>query len=250
MRMKTEFRGDIPKREPTPTADASLIPRFDLHAIRYGEYISNDLKQMSAYTEKQCSACVYDHKCCNMIVQVTPAEVAGILQWLETKLGGNVMGLVASIRLRSTMLREHFKKFEPKHQALAVSSWFAKGIKCVFYDKDQKKCGIYQVRPLRCRMTFGAGDCSNGDAIRTIAEADRVTQVRVERYMIHPQPKRNLMELTTAIEVMCQTGSNAYIALDYFREDPKNIDPKLMLFGIDGDEAPRLTTKEISYGHS
>ena len=56
-------------------------PRFDLHAMRYGRIVSNDLP--SPYSEAQCAACAYGHRCCDMVILVTPAEVAGILQWLD-----------------------------------------------------------------------------------------------------------------------------------------------------------------------
>ena len=210
-------------------------PRFDLHAMRYGRIVSNDLP--SPYSEAQCAACAYGHRCCDMVILVTPAEVAGILQWLEATLKGNVMGLIRTIKLRASVLREHFNAFGALGKVMdhtqqgALDAWFAKGLKCVFYDKDRKRCGIYPVRPLACRKTYGSGLCSNGDGVKGFRESDEVTLERVRRYYFHPKPAYNLVELTTLVEKMLQPDFKAWIDLDFFSLNPDALTDREMMFG-------------------
>lgn len=207
--------------------------RFDLHAIRYGEVISTDIKT-THYNEDQCVECPHEHLCCDQVVVATPMEAAGILQWLSRNLK-DVPASARAIQLRGRIMVEHFKNYPKPSDAIA--GWFAKRIKCVFYDTESRRCEIYPVRPAACRGVFGVGDCEGDEknkGIQTLLPPPEVLSARVERYKIHPEANNNLTELASLVALMMVSREPQYVDQKFFAHDPADLSEEQVIFGLIG----------------
>ena len=199
--------------------------RFDLHAMRYGEIVSADMEG-TPYTEEQCAECQYEHRCCESIVTTTPAEVAGILQWLSLN-ARNIMETARIIQFRASVLREHFKRFSGDPKA-AIAAWAAKRMKCIFYDKEAKQCSIYPVRPIPCRRMYGGADC------RVMPETKEVITARVARYKVHQDMNNNIAEMTSLLAVMVVSTNQVFVDNEFYSTDPATLDEDQIIFGLAG----------------
>ena len=97
-------------------------------------------------------------------------------------------GMMDLIKWRAKIQNDHVKSYqdddgvmsEEGHTRMA-DDWYAKGQKCVFYDKSKKECSIYPVRPVSCRKVYGAKNCSpegvSTAAVNEWAEARRLPRI-------------------------------------------------------------------------
>lgn len=231
-----------------------IEPRFDQHMMRYGELISTDLREASdsPYTEAQCGDCPYGHRCCELVVMATPAEAAGILQWLSLN-AEDVAAVARAVQLRASVLGEHFKKFG-KDQAAAIAAWYQKGLKCVFYDVEARDgeggCSIYPVRPMACRRVFGDGDCESDEkrGIHSAPDQPRVLTARVSRFKIHPDPQQNVAELTSVVAHMATSREEMYVDHEFFTRDPATLTDDQVIFGLAGAPTPNPVALEVPDG--
>ncbi len=220
-------------------------PRFDLHAIRYGEVFSADM-EATGYSEENCAECAYGHRCCEQIVSGTPAEAAGILQWLS-KNSPDVMETGRAVTFRASILRDHFKKFVGKvgdPTGAAISHWYAKRLKCVFYDGEEKTCSIYPVRPLACRRVFGA---ENGMGV--VAETKEGLTARVARFKVHQDLNSNISEITALVAMMATSQAEMYVDNDFFTTDPATLTDDQVIFGLAGAPTPNPVKLDMEDNH-
>ena len=227
----------------------SAEPRFDLHAIRYGEVFSADMEN-EGYTESQCGECPHEHRCCDLIVMSTPAEAAGILQWLS-KNSPDVMGISRAVSFRAGVIADHFKKFGKD----AINTWFGKRMKCIFYDKEKSACSIYPVRPLACRRVYGAGNCDNigtkdPAGMKVIMENPAVLTARVARFKIHADMNQNLAELTSLVAVMASFTGEMDVNNEFFEKDPAELTDDQVIFGLNGAPTPNPVALETNHGRT
>ena len=218
---------------------------FDLHAARYGEVISADLEG-TPYTEGQCSACPHEHRCCDLIVLSTPAEAAGILQWLSRN-ATDVSAMARVLQLRAEVLAQHFKKFG-KNTGAAIEAWFARRIKCVFYDTATRRCGIYPVRPVACRRVYGNGGCADGGGIKGAPDTPEVLTARVARFKIHPELQQNVAELTSLVANMATSSAGMQVDSEFYSKDPAMLSDEQIIFGLAGAPIPNPVALETNHG--
>lgn len=220
--------------------------RFDLHAMRYGDIIRADLEG-TEYDGAQCSECPSNHRCCDLIVVGTPAEAAGILQWLSLN-SKDVAAVARAVQFRVTILQEHFRKYR-KDIAKGIDAWFDKKLKCVFYDKVEKKCSIYPVRPVACSRAYGAGDCLK-DGIKSMPESKEVLTARAARFKIHPDLQQNVAEITSLVAQM-SLDLNSKVEVDnaFFNSDPLKLTDEQVIFGL-GSQTRNPVSLEALNGRS
>jgi len=223
--------------------------RFDLHAMRYGEIVSADMEG-TAYTEEQCAECQYEHRCCELIITSTPAEVAGILQWLSLN-SKDVMGISRAIQFRASVLQEHFKKF-PGDLKAAIVAWAGKGMKCIFYDNEAKQCSIYPVRPIPCRRMYGQADCrdDNGHGMRSSPDTKEVITARVARFKLHQDMNSNIAEMTTLLANMAISTDQVYVDHEFYSKDPATMTEDQVIFGLAGAPIRNPVALEVDNGRS
>jgi len=219
--------------------------RFDLHAARYGEIVTADLPG-AIYHERQCSACPHEHRCCDLVVMATPAEAAGILQWLARN-ARDVGTIARAVQFRASVLGEHFKKFK-RDQAAAIADWYNRRIKCVFYDPDTRRCSIYPVRPVACRRAFGEGDCKDGAGIKAALDTAEVLTARVSRYKIHPDPQQNVAELTSLVSHMATHQGPHYIDEPFYLRNPAELSDDQVIYGLTGAPIRNPVALETNHG--
>ncbi len=220
--------------------------RFDLHAMRYGEVFSADMES-AGYTEDQCGECPHEHRCCDLIVKATPAEAAGILQWIPENHPDKV-GIIRAVSFRAGIISDHFKKFGKD----AINTWFGKRMKCVFYDKEKKACSIYPVRPLACRRVYGAGNCDNmgtkdPPGFKVIMETPQVLTSRVARFKIHPDLNQNLAELTSLVAIL-PTMKEVSVDQEFYKKDPVELTDDQVIFGLAGAPIQNPLAQEADNG--
>lgn len=181
------------------------------HAEAFGEAHSKSMTfKDSYYDETQCRECPYDHACCEMIVACGPFEALGIIHYMRQAFGGEgTRARLSLIRVRAKQMQDHIKSHQDKdgnmdeeaHTRMA-DGWFAKGIKCVFYNSRDKRCSIYPVRPIACRRTFGTKDCRE-EGVSTahpheFAEVRRLTRIKITQ----GPPIEQHRELTSLIDYL------------------------------------------------
>jgi Fe-S-cluster containining protein len=163
-------------------ASAEIIAK---HLERYGAILGEALKLDPVYTETQCGECPHMHRCCDLVVSLTPYEALGIMSWLKVHVA-DWLGVLERVKMRADTLQAFFVdgKFKTPHAAL--KAWFYRGIKCVFYDTTAKRCSIYPVRPVACRKAFGKGDCGdeNASGVHAMREDDALRMVRSSRVQV------------------------------------------------------------------
>jgi Fe-S-cluster containining protein len=147
----------------------------------YGGILTEDLKLGGIYDESQCGACPHQHRCCDMIVTLTPYEALGIVGYLIQKFGIAAKDILDRVSMRAKTLYEHRLQF--KNSTAAIDAWFAKKLKCVFYDNVNRCCSIYPVRPVNCRQAFGKGDCNSG-GVQSMEENRAVSMARALRVRV------------------------------------------------------------------
>lgn len=152
---------------------------------RYGTILGDALKLDPVYTERQCGACPHEHRCCDLVVSLTPYEALGIMSWLKVHVV-DWRGVLERVKMRAEAMRAFFVDGKFETPELALKAWFYRGIKCVFYDHGSKRCSIYPVRPIACRKAFGDGDCSDSNAsgVHAMREDDMLRLVRANRVQV------------------------------------------------------------------
>lgn len=97
--------------------------------------------------------------CCRNAFLCTPVEGMLISRYLLAyKLGINMATLHTHARLQVT---------------LGAEGWFEESLNCTFLDETTRRCTVYPVRPLNCRLCLSLGDprdCRQGE-MRTFKTA-------------------------------------------------------------------------------
>lgn len=177
--------------------------------LRYGGIISEALAFEPNYSEDQCGECPYDHRCCGLMVAITPYEALGIMSWLKVH-RKDWRDVFALVKMRAEVFKEFFQR-EPgeefKTLGEGLQAWADKKLKCVFYDHGKKECSIYPIRPTACRKAYGKGDCSDeaGTGISTAIEdeevfASRALRVRVGQLIDIGQHALEMCSLITMLQ--------------------------------------------------
>ena len=180
---------------------------------RYGRIMSTALALDPEYSEEQCGECVYDHRCCDQLVTVTPYEALGIMSWLKANVT-DWREVLERVKLRAESLRDLAvgKNGKPRFKTPYefTVEWCKRKVKCVFYDRKARDgaggCSIYSVRPVNCRKTFGRGDCADEAAsgIKPMAEdpelyATRARRVRIRQLEAYRQQAGEMCSLITML---------------------------------------------------
>jgi len=229
--------------------------RMARHAVNFGEGHSRELALAGpgTYTEAQCGECPHGHRCCDLIVGISPFEALGILHWLRNRHSQEefqaIMGLV---KMRADALADFMSNYADDAGGIggaeytqACEDWYARQIKCVFYDKQKKCCSIYEVRPLACRKAFGEGDCLNASGIKTAAVHPHAEEYRLTRVKITKGPPQEQQREMTALLHYLAGGaplgmSEAERAM--LETEPELVPPEKRLWGPDGPpvQSPNL----------
>ena len=161
------------------------------HAEAFGDAHTKALQLSGAYNEVQCRECPHEHTCCDFIVACGPFEALGIINYLKVTLGEEGMrGMLQLIKWRAQQQTTHVKSYQDENGVMTdedhtrmADDWYAKGEKCVFYDKGKSECSIYPVRPVSCRKVYGERDCRKEGvstaAVNEWAEARRLTRIKI-----------------------------------------------------------------------
>jgi Fe-S-cluster containining protein len=180
---------------------------------RYGRIISENLALDAVYNEKQCRECTHGHRCCDLMVTITPYEALGIMSWLKANVD-DWRGQLELVKMRAESMREFIADKEGKTYFETpeemIAAWYQRGFKCVFYDLKARNgagsCSIYPVRPVNCRKAFGKGDCENDKAsgIASMAEDPALYETRANRVKIRQleafgQDKAEMCSLITML---------------------------------------------------
>lgn len=158
---------------------------------KYADAYMRIFKTESDYDERQCGACPYDHNCCNMLVFTTPFEVAAINVFINRVLPPRIIKVVQkAIKRRAGAVKRHFARYGDESEA--VEAWFSRSEMCLFYNKRERKCDIYQVRPMACRKIWSVRDCGK------LEWATRLDRSEVLKHRIEMLPHYDLYEENVA----------------------------------------------------
>ena len=222
--------------------------RYMQHALAYGntitqaQYITDASgKRLTPYDETQCQTCPHEHVCCNFMVGTTPIEAMGILAWLKM-MRKDFLLIMRAVRFRAQTISDHMAKFPqtPQGRISAGAAWAANGLKCVFYDREKKRCGIYPVRPIACRLAFGQGDCTK-DGVKGGDTHPAVSLIRARRVRVTEEDVPNTGELT----ILCDYVGRERVFMDedtreLLNADPADLTEAQVIFGLAGPPAPQL----------
>lgn len=226
------------------------------HAKAFGDAHSKAMKMdIGVYDESQCRECPHDHVCCSFIVACGPFEALGIIHHLMATHGPQgARSLLSLVKMRAKEMESHLKEYqdengvssEEEHTRMA-DDWFAKKTQCVFYNGRDKKCSIYEVRPIACRRVFGVKDCEK-EGVRTaggheFAEFRRLTRIKITQ----GGPLEQHREMTTLISYL--TGQvplgMAPAEQEFLDKNPMMFSDDQHLWGLDG---PPVQTNAIDQG--
>lgn len=183
-----------------------VIKAFEKYANAYMRLYKGE----SDYTESQCGSCPHGSRCCNMIVGVTPFEVAAINAYINLTVPPHVIRVVMKkIRKRARVIRQHFGRYNDASEAAAA--WLARGVGCLFFRGG--KCSIYEVRPLGCRKLFSTGDCNRSEW-KTMEDRGEVLRRRIELMPHFPNYDQNVGELSVMLQDM-MGDQETRIGLDF-----------------------------------
>lgn len=211
---------------------------YDNYAAAYMRIYKGE----TGYTEQQCEACPYDHTCCNMLVYVTPFEVAPILSYINAN-SWNVKAWKARIKARWRMVRAHMARYRDESEA--SDAWYQRGIKCLFYDSADHRCMIYPVRPMACRKLYSTDDCERMKW-RTALDNEPVLQARID-LMPHRLTtyQDNFLEFSTLLRSMMgdkPTGMSPRLQAMMLQqgemEDMEYVNPEACNKKVDSTSAP------------
>lgn len=230
--------------------------RMARHAKAFGDAHSNAMAMdIGVYDESQCLECPHDHVCCSFIVACGPFEALGIIHYLMATHGpAGARGLLSLIKMRAKEMEAHLKKYQDEHgvsteaeHTRMADDWFAQKIMCAFYNGKDKKCSIYEVRPVACRRVYGVKDCVK-EGVRTaggheFAEFRRLTRIKITQ----GGPLEQHREMTTLISYL--TGQVPLGIMEDEREfldkDPLMFSDNQHIWGLDG---PPVQTTAIDQG--
>lgn len=209
------------------------------HVERYGEILTTALKLgEGGYDENQCRACPHEHRCCSMLVSLSPFEAIGIITWLKVNLPGEAKAILDRVKMRAEAMLEFIKTSKPGNIAKLAETWYARNIKCVFYDQAHKRCSIYPVRPVACRMAYGRGDCTL-DGVRTVEEDEplrmrREHRVRLAHLSAAGFGQGELCATITMLRTTTQGLTMAPQDQHLLATDPALLPDDVILWGLDG----------------
>ena len=166
---------------------------------QYVAAIARNLRQNTAYTEVQCGACPYDHRCCSLPVWITPFEAFGINWFLNVTTQFKTAKWKARILNRA---KEYLAVSRGKTGVEADRLWYEKGKLCVFYDKG---CSIYPARPLACRTLYSVDNCNSGHWV--VPQADEEMLRRLIGFAVVRQGstwRENMLEMNTMLAQLIQ----------------------------------------------
>ena len=172
---------------------------------RYAEAYMRQYFSETPYTEQQCGVCPYSHGCCRMLVFVTPFEVAAINNFINRSATRGaipariVKRVKKAISKRAAMIRTHFAKYADESEG--VEAWFGRDLQCIFYDKLNRECAIYEARPLACRKLYSVRDCSKLEW-STHGDRAEVIRRRIEILPHYNRYEQNLKEMSVMLEDM------------------------------------------------
>ena len=229
---------------------------------RYGLIVSNELAVDSIYDETPCDECAYDHRCCDLMVTVTPYEALGIISWLKAnKIDWRVaLGVVG---MRANVLREFSadEKGKPRFENTAdmVAAWSARKVKCALYDVNARDgkvgCSIYPVRPVNCRKAFGKGDCGDEklSGIQAMDEdsalfVSRSQRVRVRQLEAMGQQTGELCSLITMlrspdVQIIAEPADQKLM-----HTEPETLTDDQILWGLGARPMENVWNEEESHG--
>lgn len=178
---------------------ADLTPSTVMAA--YHRYMDAAMRFLRAggYTERQCGACPYEHRCCELMVAATPFEAWAIIQYINEH-WRRPRRLLRKLELRVQELAHHCRQYPQSKEGMerAADAWMLKRKKCVFYSREHG-CTIYPVRPVSCRRVFSTRNCDNFEWSVPMERPETVRR-RIELMFIDAQnPNRNWMELSEAV---------------------------------------------------
>lgn len=205
----------------------------------YGEALSFTLKLgAGGYDESQCSACPHEHRCCNLLVSVTPYEAIGIITWLKTHLPDEVKAILDRVKMRSEAMMDYIVAGKFENLPALADAWYARGIKCAFYDQKESRCSIYPVRPVACRTAYGRGDCGV-DGIKTVEEDGdlrrrREGRVRLANLSQAGYQQGELCAVVTTLRTTTQGLDIAPRDQALLQMEPAQLTQEQLLWGLDG----------------
>ncbi len=167
---------------------------------RYAEAYMRQYFSETPYTEIQCGVCPFSHGCCKMLVFVTPLEVAAINNFINTRVPPHVVKRVKKVIIRrARMIRTHFAQYGDESEG--VEAWFHRDLQCIFYDKPNRECAIYEVRPLACRKLYSVRDCAKLEW-STHGDRAEVIRRRIEILPHYDRYEQNLRKMSLMLEDM------------------------------------------------
>ena len=213
---------------------------------RYGSIMSEALRLDPAYSEDQCGECPYGHRCCTLLVSVTPYEALGIMSWIKSTVADS-RGLLNRVKMRAEAMRDWMtdKKGRPRFTStmeMAVE-WSKRRLPCVFYSRAAQDgaggCTIYPVRPVKCRTAFGRGDCSDEMATGVVpmqedpdVRASRERRVRVQELEQHGQAQGELCLLITMLRTPHATPIADPDDQRLLHAEPETLTDDQVMFGL------------------
>lgn len=211
---------------------------------QYMGAVGRALRMDTGYTERQCAACPYEHHCCTLPVWITPFEASAIFFYLNQLTGLKTTGWKAAIFKRAEEFREASKG---KDGVDADHKWFAQGKHCVFYDKAQRKCSIYEARPMACRLLYSTANCKplgHWNRVEFAPESTLVLMRRlIELMVVKPGSmlQDNCTEMSTMLErllknpgevAMSTLGPDSYLGMLRRAGQGEVIPDEELLFGL------------------
>jgi len=181
---------------PGAPTEALLASQREFHEV-YGQYLSHNLEanRIRPSCGRGCSRC-----CHHYVSSVHALEVLAIYE--QVRLRSDLNPLMEACRSRAKDLdgwEEFCEETYPERSAddradLALEHYYDEGLPCPFLNEGGA-CGIYEDRPLTCRMYLAVSDPS-------FCEPERLTQEASDVFTVPPDESvaARIVQLDEAID--------------------------------------------------